>query len=86
VIAVDTNILVYAHCGDSALHEPADRRLTELAESGEAWAIPWPCVHKFLAISTSGSNAAWRSTDARARCQSCVKYTSDTSGRQGIRA
>jgi hypothetical protein len=24
----------------------------DLAESGELWAIPWPCVHEFLAIVT----------------------------------
>jgi toxin-antitoxin system PIN domain toxin len=52
MIAVDTNILVYAHREDSPLHEGADRRITELAESGRPWAIPWPCIHEFLAIST----------------------------------
>jgi toxin-antitoxin system PIN domain toxin len=52
MIAVDTNILVYAHREDSAWHEPADRCLTELAESGRSWAIPWPCVHEFIAIVT----------------------------------
>jgi uncharacterized protein len=49
VIAVDTNILVYAHRVDSGWHELAASQLTALAESKSAWAIPWPCVHEFFA-------------------------------------
>lgn len=52
MIAVDTNILVYAHREDSPFHRAAIRRLTELAESPANWAIPWPCLHEFLAIVT----------------------------------
>jgi len=52
VIAVDTNILVYAHREDSEWHERAEPLIRELAEGVEAWAIPWPCVHEFLAITT----------------------------------
>ena len=52
MIAVDTNILVYVHRQDSPWHEAAYRRLAELAESRAAWAIPWPCLHEFLAIVT----------------------------------
>jgi hypothetical protein len=52
VIALDTNILVYAHREDAPWHEAAFARLTELAEGREAWAIPWPCVHEFLAVVT----------------------------------
>jgi len=52
LIAVDTNLLVYAHRADSAWHAPAAGCVRRLAESGRAWAIPWPCVHEFLAIAT----------------------------------
>jgi uncharacterized protein len=52
VIAVDTNILVYAHREDSEWHEAAARAVRELAEGAGAWAIPWPCVHEFLAVTT----------------------------------
>jgi len=52
VIAVDTNILVYAHRRDAPFHAVARPRLAELAESGNAWAIPWPCMHEFLAVVT----------------------------------
>jgi uncharacterized protein len=52
MIAVDTNILVYAHREDAEWHDRAFDTLTGLAEGTAAWAIPWPCVHEFLAIST----------------------------------
>ncbi len=52
MIALDTNILVYAHRSDSAFHARADGVIARLAESASAWAIPWPCIHEFLAIVT----------------------------------
>lgn len=52
MIAVDTNLLVYAHREDSPFHEAAAERLAELAEGPAIWAIPWPCLHEFLAIVT----------------------------------
>jgi toxin-antitoxin system PIN domain toxin len=52
VIAVDSNILVYAHRQDSPFHETARRHVAELAEGRASWAIPWPCLHEFLAIVT----------------------------------
>jgi hypothetical protein len=52
VIAVDTNVLVYAHRRDASWHGPAARAVRELAEGLAAWALPWPCVHEFLAIVT----------------------------------
>lgn len=52
MIAVDTNILVYAHREDSPWHESANQQLTGLAEGATPWAIPWPCLHEFLAIVT----------------------------------
>ena len=52
MIAVDTNVLVYAHRRDAEFHEPAAERVRELAEGRAPWAIPWPCLHEFLAIAT----------------------------------
>jgi len=52
VIAVDTNVLVYAHRRDSPHHRAAITALRSLAGAGRAWAIPWPCLHEFLAIVT----------------------------------
>jgi len=52
MIAVDTNVLVYAHREDAEWHVPAEAAVRRLAEGAEAWAIPWPCAHEFLAITT----------------------------------
>lgn len=52
MIAVDTNMLVYAHRADAPWHEPAAALVRGLAEGTPAWAIPWPCLHEFLAIVT----------------------------------
>jgi toxin-antitoxin system PIN domain toxin len=52
VIAVDTNLLIYAHREDSDFHGQAIKSLQALAESGVRWSIPWPCLHEFLAITT----------------------------------
>ena len=52
MIAVDTNILVYAHREDSDWHSQAFAGMVELAEGTTPWAIPWPCLHEFLAIVT----------------------------------
>jgi hypothetical protein len=50
VIAVDTNVLVHAHRAESPSHQPA-RRCLERVSRGR-WAIPWPCIHEFVAIVT----------------------------------
>jgi uncharacterized protein len=52
MIAVDTNILVYAHRRDAEFHVVAADHVKALAEGRSAWAIPWPCLHEFFAIST----------------------------------
>ena len=52
MIAVDTNILVYAHREDSSWHEGAYKIVVDLSESRAPWSIPWPCLHEFLAIVT----------------------------------
>jgi toxin-antitoxin system PIN domain toxin len=52
VIAVDTNILVYAHRADSRWHGAARAAVENLSEGSAAWAIPWPCLYEFLAVTT----------------------------------
>jgi toxin-antitoxin system PIN domain toxin len=52
MIGVDTNLLVYAHREDSPFHKAAYSCILELAEGQASWAIPWPCIHEFLAIVT----------------------------------
>lgn len=52
MIAIDTNILVYAHREDSPFHQVAFDRIESLANSKAAWAIAWPCLHEFFSIVT----------------------------------
>jgi uncharacterized protein len=52
VIAVDTNLLVYAHRADAAFHQVARPVIETLAQGNAQWAIPWPCLHEFIAIVT----------------------------------
>ena len=52
MIAVDTNILIYAHRGESPFHSPAVTALDQLAASGRPWGTVWQCIHEFAAIVT----------------------------------
>lgn len=71
MIAVDTNILVYAHREDSPHHAAALRAVTSLATNHSRWAIPWPCLHEFLAVVThpriydppTATDRAWEAVD-----------------------
>jgi toxin-antitoxin system PIN domain toxin len=49
MIAVDTNILVYSHRSDAPFHQAAARIVREACEGDVPWAVPWPCLHEFLA-------------------------------------
>ena len=58
MIAVDTNVLVYAHRRESSVHTDAVRVLRKLAESPRPWAIPWPCCYEFFSVVTN--RRIWR--------------------------
>ncbi len=53
MLAVDTNILVYAHRREAAEHDKAFARMKALAEGHAPWAIPWPCVYEFFSVVTN---------------------------------
>lgn len=53
MIAVDTQILVYAHRTESEFHMAATMALNTLIKAGGRWAIPWPCLHEFIAVVTN---------------------------------
>ncbi len=53
MIAVDSNILIYAAHSNSPWHEEAETCLIQLAESDSPWAIPWPCIHECLGVITN---------------------------------
>lgn len=60
MLAVDTNILVYAHRREVAEHRVAYRLVAELVEGTELWAIPWPCVYEFFSVVTNPR--IWKAT------------------------
>jgi toxin-antitoxin system PIN domain toxin len=53
VLAVDTNVLVYAHRREVPEHAAARALLSRLAEGAEPWAIAWPSVSEFFSVVTS---------------------------------
>lgn len=52
MIAVDTNILIYAHRGEVPEHAAALARLTQLAEGNAPWALPVFCLAEFVRVVT----------------------------------
>lgn len=66
MIAIDTNILVYAHRRDSPFHARADDAIRRVAEGSRSWGIPWPCVHEFYAVVTHPKVYAPPSTPTQA--------------------
>ena len=50
MIAIDTNLLVYAHRPEIPFHERARQVLTEAVAGTEPVSVPWPCAHEFLAV------------------------------------
>ena len=68
MIAIDTNVLIYAHRRDSPWHDRASACVRDLAEGRSSWAIPWPCLHEFYGVATS-SRLRPPSTPAQAIAQ-----------------
>ena len=73
MIAVDTNVLVYAHRREAGEHERAVEAVRGLAEGAGRWAIPWPCLYEFFGVVTnariwkdkaSTQRAAWDQIEA----------------------
>ena len=50
MIAIDTNLLVYAHRPEMSFHERARQVFADAVGGPEPVAVPWPCVHEFLAV------------------------------------
>jgi toxin-antitoxin system PIN domain toxin len=53
MIAIDTNLLVFAHRGNAPDHQAALAVLQPIIEGSSAWALPWPCVHEFISVTTN---------------------------------
>ena len=72
VVAIDTNVLIFFSApsqNSTSGTRPLIDLLGGVPESGVPWAIPWPCIHEFLAIVThpriyDPAHSAWRRTGA----------------------
>ena len=65
MLAVDTNVLVYAHRREAAEHAQAFDLLGTLAAGTKPWAIPWPCVYEFFSVVTNAR--IWKDRASRPR-------------------
>lgn len=88
MIAVDTNLLVYAHRRESRYHLEAASIVRALAEGADVWAIPWPCCYEFLSVvtnrriwkdATSSQERSWRQLTAWTSSPS-VRLIGETDG------
>jgi uncharacterized protein len=52
VIAVDTNVLIYAHRSETPKHKLALAKIRQLAEGRSRWAIPIFCLGEFVRVMT----------------------------------
>ena len=59
MLAVETNILVYAHRREAAEHAAAVEVVRAMAEGARPWAVPWPCLYEFFSVVTNPK--IWRS-------------------------
>jgi len=66
VIAVDTNLLVYAHRGGLPAHRAARAALEEAAASSSGWGIPQTCAAEFWSIVTHPASQGRPSTPSEA--------------------
>ncbi len=80
MIAIDTNILVYAATRTLPQHARASAAITGLVETTSRFAVPWPCVHEFLSSVTNARrmtqpmpmSAAMASIQALAALRHCA--------------
>jgi len=53
MIAIDTNILVYAHRPHLEAHARCRAAIEDLVRSGTRFVLPWPCLHEFIGVVTN---------------------------------
>ena len=78
MIAVDTNLLVYAHRAGCPEHNAARRAIEAAANSTDGWGIPAPCILEFWSVATHPSSVGGGSLPASAR--GFIEALIDTAG------
>ena len=67
VIAVDTNLLVYAHRGATPEHRAATGAIEEAMRDPRGWGVALPCIAEFWMVVTHPSASGRASTADEAR-------------------
>lgn len=67
MIAVDTNLLVYAHRAGCAEHGAARKVIEGAANDPRGWGVPFSCVLEFWSVVTHPSSLGGESTAGSAR-------------------
>ncbi|OHD73237.1 MAG: hypothetical protein A2177_16350 [Spirochaetes bacterium RBG_13_68_11] len=67
MIAVDTNLLVYAHRAGCPEHDAARRAIEEAASDADGWGIPSTCLLEFWSVVTHPSSIGGGSSPESAR-------------------
>jgi uncharacterized protein len=67
VIAVDTNLLVYAHREGCPEHMAARHAIESAANDPRGWGIPSPCLLEFWSVVTHPASSGGASSPADAR-------------------
>jgi toxin-antitoxin system PIN domain toxin len=67
MIAIDTNLLVYAHRAGLSEHRAARQALHRASNDVRGWGIPLPCIAEFWSVVTHPSSLGGPSTAQQAR-------------------
>lgn len=79
MLAVDTNILVYAHRREAKEHVTAHEIVRTLVEGDEPWSIPWPCIYEFFSVVTNPKIWKDRATSPKQAVAQIEAWTSSPS-------
>jgi len=67
VIAIDTNLLVYAHRSGLPEHRAARRAIQKAAGDPRGWGVPFHCIAEFWSVVTHPESLGGASAPAQAR-------------------
>ena len=67
MIAVDTNLLLYAHRAGCPEHQAARHAIEDAANDANGWGIPFACVFEFWSVVTHPSSIGGGSSPTPAR-------------------
>ena len=71
MIAIDTNLMVYAHQQEAPFHDAAKKVLAEVL-GHEAVGIAWPCCHEFFSVMTHPK--VWKQPFTSDEALACIEH------------